>query len=162
MKKKRRKKGTGSLWRRGNVWWYVLKVRGERECKNTGCTNRDDAAAFLRDRIKEVKREGVKRTLVRSKKITVETLITTLRDHYTATGKASAATIGGYLKAWEASPLWHQDANDLRYDDFERQAVAWQSPKVSNATVNRRLSLLRAAYRFGRKKLGLTVLPEFP
>src|SRR5207249_5537475 len=39
---------------------------------------------------------------------------------------------------------------------------AWPSPKVSNATVNRRLSLLRAAYRFGRKKLGLTGLPEFP
>src|SRR2546426_12316333 len=117
--KKRRKKGTGSLWRRGNVWWYVLKVRGERECKSTRCTNRDDAAAFLRERIKEVKREGVKRTLLRPKKITVETLITTLRSKYEEDRKASAKTIGGYVKAWEASALWHRDANELRYDDLD-------------------------------------------
>src|SRR5438128_11259286 len=130
MTKTKRRKGTGSLFRRGNVWWYALTVRGATERKSTGCTNRDDAAMALRERIKEVKRDGVKRALVRPKKITVETLLTTLRDHYTAAGKASTATIGGYLKAWEASPLWRQDANELRYDDFDRQAVAWQSPNV--------------------------------
>jgi integrase len=170
---KRRKKGTGSLFRRGNVWWYALTVRGATERKSTDCTNRDDAATALRERIKEVKCQGVKRALVRPTKITVKTLITTLRSKYENDGKASADTIGGYVKAWEASSLWHRDANELRYDDFDRQAREWQTQPwqamekgakriVSNATINRRMALLSAAYRFGRKKLGLTVLPEFP
>lgn len=172
-KKKRRNKGSGSLTRRGNVWWYALTVNRVPERKSTHCTNRDDAEAYLRDRIKEIKREGVKNALVRSKKLTVETLITTLRAKYEEDGKASAETIGGYVKAWEASPLWHRDANELRYDDFDRQAREWQmdpwqanqnGPRriVSNATINRRMALLSAAYHFGRRKLGLTVLPEFP
>jgi integrase len=168
MKKKRRKKGTGSLLKRGGVWSYVLKEGGKRERKTTGCTNRDDAEAFVRERIKELKKQGTKVAFERPQKITVEMLITTLRSKYEEDGKACADTIGGYVKAWEASPLWHRDANELRYDDFDRQAREWQTTPwqskriISNATINRRIALLSAAYHFGRKKLGLTYLPEFP
>lgn len=169
----RRRKGSGSLVKRGSIWWYALTVNGVPERKSTGCANRDDAAACLRDRIKELKHEGIKHAPLRPKKITVETLIATLRSKYEEDGRASADTIGGYVKAWEASLLWHRDANDLRYDDFDRQAREWQTTPwqaketgskriVSNATINRRIAFLSAAYHFGRRKLGLAVLPEFP
>lgn len=169
MKKKRRKKGSGSLILRGNVWWHKLRVDGKEQCSSTGCTNKDDARAWIHEHLKMLKREGTKIALDRPKKITVEVLLTTLRDHYTSTGKASAKTIGGYINAWEATPFWKQDANELRYDDFRRQTRAWGGgvdddgkPNDCNATINRRVSLLRAAYRFGRKTLGLACLPEFP
>src|SRR5436309_2749500 len=88
---RRRKKGTGTLVLRGNVWHYWLKEGGKFvERVTTGCSNKDDARAWVRDHLKEVKKEGTKVAFDRPKKITVEVLLTTLRDHYTATGKASA------------------------------------------------------------------------
>src|SRR5438132_1346042 len=95
--KRRRKQGEGSLVKRGNVWWYALTINGTPERKSTNCSNRDDAAQFLRERIAEIKREGTKAAFVRPTKITVETILTTLRDHYRDQGKASAETIGGIL-----------------------------------------------------------------
>jgi integrase len=157
------------LYLRGNTWWWKLREGGKEHPQPTRCTNKDDARAWVREHLKTLKKEGTKVALDRPKKVTVEVLLTTLRDHYKDQGKASAKTIGGYIKAWQATPFWKQDANELRYDDFKRQTRAWGGgvndkgePNDCNATINRRISLLRAAYRFARKTLGLTYLPEFP
>lgn len=88
----------GSLFKRGPIWWYALTVNGITERKSTGCANREDAAAFLRERIEQLKREGLRTAPLRPKRITVGTLVALVPNQYEEDRKPSARTIGGCVK----------------------------------------------------------------
>lgn len=59
------KRGTGTIYQRGNVWWMQYYVRGRLMQATTGFTERADAENLLKQRIGEVaagRHVGLERT----------------------------------------------------------------------------------------------------
>lgn len=50
----RRTKGTGSIWKRGNIWWYAYIVNGVRVPCSSHSTDRDEAARQLTVKLGEI------------------------------------------------------------------------------------------------------------
>lgn len=48
--------GTGSVYRRGNVWWIDYGFRGDRYRESSGSQRKGDAVKLLRKRMEEMGR----------------------------------------------------------------------------------------------------------
>jgi integrase len=151
----RKKPGPGGwLFRRRSrsgaelrTWWvgYYAKGRMRRESSHSA----DDKVArrLLRERLRAVD-DG---TWVgpEREQVTVIAVLDALLRNYAMRGHRSLASTTSQAKAWR-DPLGARRVLTVTTDQLTRCILAWQAEHVTPATINRRLSLLRRAYRLAK------------
>src|SRR5262249_30181751 len=111
--------------------------------------DRDVALALLRRRLSEAA-EGQAPDLERER-LTVDAILDGLVAYYERQGRASIGAAVSQMKGWREA-LGSMRATALETRHVARVISDWQR-HVKAATINRRLSLLRRAYRLAKLRL---------
>ena len=132
------------------TWWIAYYVDGKKRRESTHTTDLEVAQRLLRARLHALD-EG---TYVgpERERLTVDAVLDALLDSYVAKGRASADTAPSQVKAWRA-PLGTCRALDVTTGRVLRLITTWQADGTTNATINRRLALLRRAYHLAKLRL---------
>jgi integrase len=130
-----------------STWTMVFMLDGKEVRESTGETDFEAAQQALRKRLVEIDEgtyAGPDRTVA-----TVGELLTSLIDFYAVQGHRSLRSATAQVKAIRAA-LGSCRAFDVTTGRVRRVTKSWQERQVTNATINRRLSLLRRAYSLGK------------
>ena len=158
VKKKRRPKGSGSLYKRGGIWWMRIGVGGEEDRQSTHQSNWNEAMKVLNTRSAEVRAGRVKPS---QGKLRINDLLDRLSADYELHRRASRKTVEGHVKVLR-DKLGSRRAVDVTFDELQGLAAKWQETGLSSATINRRLAALRRAFTLIRMEDKLFPVPEFP
>jgi integrase len=128
----------------------VFKVDGKEHRESTGETDFHAAQRVLRARLAEMD-AGTYHGPTRDR-LAVDDLVTGLLDYYDVQGHRSRASAAAQVKPIREA-LGTCRAPDLTTARVRRLVKDWQQGEVTNATINRRLSLLRRAYSLAKLRV---------
>jgi integrase len=141
------KRGTGSIYKRGNIWWIKYYQGGDPIRESSESEKESDAWKLLRRRQADI-------TIGRftgpdADKVTIKELSEDLKNHYTADGnKKSLEALGWRLK--HLLPFFgHLKAHGLRAEQVNKYIVMRQEGDAANATIDRELAALKRMYSLG-------------
>jgi integrase len=144
----------GFLFRRRNragevlpTWWIGFFVHGVRRRESSHSTDAVVARRLLRERLRAVD-DGLY-TGPEREQATVASVLDGLLRNYAMRGHRSIASATSQVKAWR-EPLGHRRVLTVTTDHLTRCILTWQADGVTPATINRRLGLLRRAYRLAK------------
>jgi integrase len=135
--------GSGSIYRRGKIWWISYMLDGEQQNESTGSEERKDASALLKKRNGEI---AARRALgAKARVLMVPDLLDMLLAYYIDQERRSVGDLRGKIKR-----LKDRFAG-VRATEFGTEHIAalkaeMLRAKASNATVNRYLEVLRRAF----------------
>ena len=157
-------KGDGTLYLRGNVWWASYVVRGQRIRVSTGKENKREANDWLRERQAE-SAQGL--STPNAHRMNVGELVEqwfkaretngkpTITDKYR--WNRNVKPFFEKCKAADVSP-----ALIRKYIEERKAQTTNPSGAPGNGTINRELSILRAAFSLAKKEERLRHVPHFP
>ena len=153
--------GDGGLFERGGVWYARLHQRGKRIRESLHTTDRAVAEKRLAALRRQRERGAYQNPATR--RITVDDLLDDLLIHLEVRGAAGLSKAKSTLRAVR-DELGHAIARELETAAVERTQQAWLRAGKAPATVNRRLELLRQAYRLAARRTPPKVLavPHIP
>jgi integrase len=156
--------GTGTLFKRGRIWYVSFWVDGKQVQKSSGSSNIQDAKK-LRDQILGKKARG---EIVASDagKVTCGELLDDLLVHYES-GNAKPTTTRVFRWCMDANlkPYFGAvKAASLSTQKLKRYREKRKADGVTETTCNRELSILRIALNLGRKctPAKVVAMPYFP
>lgn len=157
--KRRKARGTGSLYQRGETWWIVYFDHGRRYRESSKSTVRGDAVDLLKKRLAECGK-GRRVNPTDEARVTMTELFDALKVDYQNNGRRSAATLAYRLKP--LTDAFGKDralaVTETRIEDYKaRRLTAGAAP----ATINRELSALRRAFRLAVRQRRLSSAPGF-
>jgi integrase len=145
--------GTGTLIKRGRIWYYSFFDNGHNRMVSSKSAKKADAIK-LRDRIVKQKMSG---TLpdAKASKVTCGELLDDALAHIKANGKASTAKVWGWVIERKVDGL-REFFGGIRATAVTTEKLnEYRTSRVdqgrSHATANRELSILRTAFHLGRK-----------
>ena len=152
-------RGIGRVFKRHRVYWIAYYVNGKERRESSESPKKKAAQDLLKKRLGEMGRGEL--IGPSEERVTVDQLLTDLRTDYEVNGRASLPTLAGHLKALRAA---FTGDRALRVSTARIQHVqrAWQEAGVTNATINRRLSMLRRAFNLARRAGTLRAVPYVP
>jgi hypothetical protein len=139
----------------GKVWSYQIVVNGKRERGTTGCRAKREAEAFVRRKLAEY---SVGLSAPSSEKIAVKELMDDLLLRHRNDGNKSIEDDESRWKTHLQPFFGHLRATQVSSDLIEkyinhRKSENTRSQKPpQNATINRELALLKAAFNYGAQK----------
>ncbi len=156
--------GTGSLVKRGKIWYVSFWIEGKQVQKSSGSTNIQDAKK-LRDQILGKKARG-EIVVSEAAKVTCGELLDDLLAHYTS-GNAKPTTTQVFCWCIEANlrPYFGGvKAAALSTQRLKQYREKRKADGVGETTCNRELSILRIALNLGRKctPAKVVTMPFFP
>ncbi len=150
--------GTGSIYKRGSVWWIDYSFRGERHRESSGSTKKKDARALLRKRMEEMGKGGPR---VHEEEVMFSDLARMIEDDYVTKGRASLANLRTALKHLkEFFGGWR--AVDIRPDHLRRYVRQKQEEGYSNGYIRRHMATLKRAFNLAVESERLSKVPPFP
>ncbi len=162
-------RGEGRVFKRGRIWQIAYYAPGEkgkaREIyESTRSENETVARKMLRDRIREVAndRSGVK-TFVgpKAERLTVDELIDSLETDYRSRGIKSLRRTMNHAKPVREF-FGHRRAVAVTPDLIREYIELAKAEELSNATINRRLEVLSAAFNLALKDGRIARKPHTP
>lgn len=135
--------GSGSIYKRGNIWWISYMLDGEQQNESSGSAERKDAAALLKKRNGEI---AAKRALgAKARVLMVPDLLDMLLAYYIDQERRSVGDLRGKIKRLKGRFA------GVRATEFGTEHIAalkaeFLRAKASNATVNRYMEVLRRAF----------------
>jgi len=153
----KRQRGTGSIYLPpdSTVWAYQIYVNGHRERGSTGCRGKREADAFVRRKLAEYS-AGL--SMPKSEKVTVEELMNDLLLRHRNDGNKSItddeSRWKNHIQPFFGRLRATQVSSDLieRYINHRKSQTTRSKKPPENATINRELALLKAAYNYGAEK----------
>jgi integrase len=146
----RRPKGEGSLFKRGNVWWYKITKNGETITKSTG-KNDVDEARVERDRV--VRSLSGIPAIKLPKLVTITELLDDYLDYLRFQNKKSVNIIEQVLNANIRPVFGLRVAASMTSDQLhDYRKKRQQEDGASDATLNNELSYMRSAFYHGMKR----------
>jgi integrase len=136
------KRGTGSVYLRGKVWWIKYSRDGRPFRESARSSKREDALQLLRDRMGRMA-HGVQIN-PRADRVTWNELCANLLTHYginrrpLATAKNNIRHLTDFFGGWRA--------HRITGEDVQRYVLNRQDQGAANATINRELATLRRAF----------------
>jgi integrase len=150
-------RGDGRIYRHpeSEFFWCAYYLRGKQYRQSTGETNEKKAQNFLRRKLKEVGADqiGAKAFIApQQEKVTVNEILDDYVNHYRRGGKRSIprepdSSMTGHLKRVRDF-LGDRKAMLIGTAEIDSFIAHLQSEGKANATINRSLEMLRAAYRY--------------
>lgn len=163
-RKKRSRRGGGSLFRKGRNWaiqYYRIDPetgKNKREREYTKQTNRAVAQDLLNERLGQISRGE---SFESGKKTTVATLYTNLRTatQNNSDPQDSHRKVAGMGWRWQhLKPIFgHVLAVNVTTDKVEKYKRQRLEASATPATINRELGLLRRMFRYGKQSTPPTV-----
>jgi integrase len=154
-----RRKGGGSYYRRGSVWWVKYYRNGRPYRESTGSTLERDAKDLLNRRLGDI---AAGRPLnPRADRIKLDELLDDLLTEYRVNERASLRRMKelvGHLRPL----LGHMRAAAVTTADVNRYVGRRQGDDAANATINRELAALKRAYSLAYQAGRLLVKPHIP
>jgi integrase len=153
----KRQRGTGSAFLRegSSIWAYQIYVNGRRERGSTGQRNKRAAEAFVAKKLAEY---SVGFSSPISNKVTVQELMDDLLLRHKNDGNKSVeddeSRWRNHLQPFFGHLRSTQVTSDLieRYINERKREETRSKRPPENATINRELALLKAAYNYGAEK----------
>ena len=145
--------GSGSLFRRGRIWWMQYYDAGERHIKSTGCEDRKAAMAALQRATATVGRSGRIRTAGEAFGLLYKDYERRNLRSYSMTRQRIEANV---LPWWGKVPVSKISATTT--DDYVA-ARSQQGAKAS--TINREVALVRRALTLAHQAGKISAVPFF-
>jgi integrase len=155
--------GTGTLIKRGRIWYYSYFENGRNKMVSSK-SERKEEAEKLRTRILKQKMSGME-TAPGSGKVLCGELLSDALRHVQETGKASTAKIWNWVIEANLRPFFGNiRAAGVSTDKLRDYRDSRRGEGRSDSTINRELSILRTAFHLGRKCTPPKVqaVPYFP
>jgi integrase len=164
---KRAIRGFGYCYERGRVWWVRYSVRGRDHRESSHSERETDAWRLLKERWKQI---GRGRFVFGEDKVSMADLFATLDVDYQNNRRRSLATL-----KWRLAPLRAVfgedravDITEARIEKYKADRLASQTRtrygkgqrRVSPATVNRELTVLKRAFRLALRQKRLSTAPH--
>lgn len=156
--------GTGTIFKRGRIWYIALWVDGKQIQKSSGSTNFQDAKK-IRDQLLGKKVRG-EIAASKASNVTCGELLDDLLSHYES-GNARPMTARVFRWCIEANlrPYFgNLRAASLSTEKLKQYREKRKTDGVTETTCNRELSILRIALNLGRKctPAKVVTMPYFP
>lgn len=155
-----RTNGTGSIYRRGNIWWVQMYVDGKPVIQSSKSEKKSDAVK-LRNRLLARKERGE----LSGGSVNTVLIGELLDDVLKSDIQPSTKYVWGKVIEKNIRPFFGKlKAQRLSTEMMERYREKRKSEGRGDATANRELSILRTAFHNGRKRTPPKVLsiPYFP
>jgi integrase len=140
-------RGAGNVYRRGDTWWLVYWLRGERFRESAETCDEKQARKMLRDKMKLIHADQVGAHVFqtpKADKLTIHDLLEALKADYTLRGKASGQNLSHIKRA-------DQDFGDmlataLTPERIDRYVQDRLTAKDRPAAVNRATQFIRQSF----------------
>ena len=155
-----RTNGTGSIYRRGNIWWVQVYVDGKPVIQSSKSEKKSDAVK-LRNRLIARKERGE----LSGGSVNTVLIGELLDDVLKSDIQPSTKYIWGKVIEKNIRPFFGRlKAQRLSTDMMERYREKRKADGCLDATANRELSILRTAFHNGRKRTPpkVVAVPYFP
>jgi integrase len=133
-----------------STWTMVYTVDGKQHRESTGEADKEEALKVLRKRQVEID-EG-RYTGPERDRLTVRELLDSVVLHYEMREHHSLRTVKGHVAVWKKA-LGARRALDVTTGRLQQCMQTWRHDGLTPATINRRLAILRRAYRLGKVRL---------
>jgi hypothetical protein len=163
-KKRKRPRGFGSAYRRGNVWWIRYQYRGEQVQEpggldGRGARTKEEAEEKLKQRYGEIAAKTYAGP--EAERLTVGDLLDAYGDHLETGGAKSVKQVESHLVPVREA-FGRDRAVTLTTARLREYITHQLEADYAPATVNRGLQALRAAFNLARKEDRLHRVPYFP
>jgi integrase len=156
---RRLKHAGGRLYRRKSrctgkklsTWTMVFLVDGKEKRESTGETDLEAAQEKLRKRFGDVNAGTYTEPDLEG--VTVADILDRVRGHYDLKGHRSGDTLQAHIATWTTALGKSRLALDITTTTVQRVVALWKATGYSAATCNRRLAILRRAYRLAKLRL---------
>lgn len=153
------KKGSGSVFQRGAVWWVKYYRNGKAYRESSGSTKDSDARKPLRKRQGEI---AIGRFMgPQPDKVTIRELSEDFKNDYRVNAKKSLDKAEQTLKHLLAF-FGDYRAHNVGTDLIRKYTADRQQEKASNGTINRELSALRRIFNLGLQAEKIYRKPHIP
>ena len=155
---RRRNTGSGSLYKRGRLWWIAWSQDGQRLKESTGTAVKAEAEAVLHRKLAD-RVAGVRAT--KGLPITVKELVGLVQADYEANKQKSAKRVaqsGAHLCRLLGSSTLASAVDERTVNAYVLQR---QKDGAADATINRELACLRRAFRLAVRTRRIERRPDF-
>ena len=141
--KPRRKRGDGSIYLRGRIWWIKYSAKGDSVCESSGSDKEVEARKLLKKRMGEI----VTGNFIGpdAEKVTVAELADDVVTDYRVNEQDSldkAIRSANRIKAF----FGNTKAHSVKGDSVRKYTAQRQEEGAANATINRELAFLKRAF----------------
>ncbi len=140
--KRRRERGAGHLYLRGEVWWARISHRGMRARFSTGKTDVAEAREVLKDRLAEI-RLGQRAARDDDR---LPTLIGLLEDDYRANNRRTLSDLPRTVKRLREF-FGRSRAREITTSEVKRYTIRRREAGAADATIAKELNALRRMLR---------------
>ena len=151
------KRGFGSIYRRGSIYWIKYSYRGRIFRESSGSTEEPKATRLLKERIKQTGRpQFIGPT---EERLTFEDLIAMLRTDYAVNGRRSASQLTSRIThLHDAFALVR--VVDITGDRISAYVAERQRTGAASTTINRELAALKRAFTLALRAERLSHAPH--
>jgi len=153
------RRGSGSIYRRGKVWWLSYYTKdGRHVCESTKTKDKAEAREELQ---KKMGQRAEDRLVVGADKVTFEELIAGVENDYKANGRKSLDKVG-FRSKHLARSFAGRKARDITSAEILAFVARHQHEGASNGEINRELAVLRRAFTLAIEAEKLYRRPHVP
>jgi integrase len=142
------KRGTGTIYRRGNIWWMQYYVRGRLVQESTGFTEKADAENLLKQRVGD----AAAGRHVGPERATIGDLCTLVVENNRLRSLRDARHVEWRYKANVAPILGHLPASRFGQAQVRQYVTSRRAAGASNASINRELAIVRRGFKLGAQE----------
>jgi integrase len=140
-------RGAGNVYRRGDTWWLVYWLRGERFRESAETCDEKQARKMLRDKMKHIHADQVGARIFqtpKADKLTIHDLLESLKADYTIRKKASGQNLSHIRRA--DADFGDMLATALSPERFDSYIQDRQTAGDKPAAINRTTQFVRQAF----------------
>jgi len=139
----KRRHGSGSIYKRGNLWWLSYYAEGEHLCESAQTKNRGEARRRLQERLGQIA-EG-RFVGPKADRVTFEEMAKAMLDDYRINGKKSIKDAERSVKAL-GRYFGGRKAKSIEPGDISSYKAIRQGDGLANGSINRELAALKRMF----------------
>jgi integrase len=147
--KRKRRYGSGSVFKNGRTWWLKYSVRGQQIRENSYLGDRDAADALLKQRVAEAAAGMIDTAL---KRVTIADICRLALDDAKLRKMKDAATVAWRFEAHIKDTLGKIQAARATSTQINAYIKNRREKSAAEATINRELSIVRRAYTLAMRE----------
>jgi integrase len=140
------KNGSGSVYKRGRVWWISYYADGEHTCESSHSREKSEAKRFLRQRLGELadgRYVGPRADRVKFEEL-AESMITDYRINAKKSVKDAVRSVKALARHFASRP-----AHSITPVDISAYVALRQADGLTNGSINRELAALKRMFNLG-------------